>query len=348
MQEGTLAGRRLALVHTGTKLIGALILLALLGPLATLLAHLWSNTGIQVAMTHLGLNLALAVVFVPLATPLARLMERLLPETASTQGTHVSLRYLDPKALMQPAVALGLATREVLRMAETVTEMLEHSLDAFEDGAGDLHASLETMDDQLDELNASVKGYLAQLDEEQMSEAQARQEIALLYIITDLQAIGEAISTRLMRLARRKQRGDLLFSEEGREELLMYHQELLNALQQVLAALATHDRDLINAFLAQKKTRSQLKRELSLRHMRRLRTGNALSLASSSIHLDLLDALSEMLSHITSMVYALRESAEKPETWNTADTLSTEAMTQGEAAAIGQLTQISPASSGNA
>jgi phosphate:Na+ symporter len=163
-----------------------------------------------------------------------------------------------------------------------------------------------------------------------MSEAQARQEIALLYIITDLQAIGEAVATRLMNLARRKQRGDLLFSEEGREDLLTYHQELLSALQQVLAALATHDRDLVSEFLAQKKMRSQLKRELSLRHMRRLRTGNALSLASSSIHLDLLDALSAMLSHITSMAYALRESMEKPATWNTADTLSAEATAVGE------------------
>jgi phosphate:Na+ symporter len=36
VQEGTLAGRRLALVHTGTKLVGALVLLALLGPRASL------------------------------------------------------------------------------------------------------------------------------------------------------------------------------------------------------------------------------------------------------------------------------------------------------------------------
>jgi len=346
LQEGTLAGRRLALVHTGTKLVGALILLALLGPLATLLAHLWSNAGTQVAMTHLGLNLALAVVFVPLATPLARLMEHLLPESASTQGTHASPRYLDPKALALPAVALGLATREVLRMAEVVTDMVEHSLDAFEDGAGDLQASMETLDDQLDELNAAVKGYLTQLDEERMTEAQARQEVALLYIITDLQAIGEAVATRLMSLARRKQRGDLLFSEEGREDLLTYHQVLVSALQQMLAALATHDRDLVNEFLAQKKVRSQMKRELHVRHMRRLRTGNALSLASSAIHLDLLDALSEMLSHITSMAYALRESMEKPETWNTADTLSAEAAAVGEAVAVDQLAQASLAGAG--
>jgi phosphate:Na+ symporter len=322
VQERTLAGRRLALIHTGTKLAGALILLTMLGPLAHLLASLWLNASAQVAMTHLGFNLALALLFVPLATPLARLMERLVPESARVQGKAAGPRYLDPKALAQPAVALGQATRETLHMAEIVTEMLEHSMDSFEDSAGDLHASMAALDNQLNELNAAVKGYLTQLDAADMTEAQARQELALLYIITDLQAIGDTVANRLMRLARRKQCGALLFSEEGREDLLIYHRELLDAFQQVLAALATRDPELASAFLAHKKARSQLKRELHLRHMHRLRTGNVLSLASSAIHLDLLDALSEILSHITSMAYAMRESREKPEIRTTSDALS--------------------------
>lgn len=321
-QEGTLAGRRLALVHTGTKLIGALVLLALLVPLATLLAQVWPNAGTQVAMTHLGLNLALAVLFVPLATPLARLMEHLLPEPKNVRGIWIGTHYLDPKGLSQPAVALGQATRAILRMAEVVTEMLEHSMDAFEDGARDLLISMGAQNDQLDECTVAVKSYLTQLDEMYMTEVQARQEVALLSIITDLQTIGETVATRMMNLAQRKQRGSLLFSEEGQEDLLTYHQELLEAFQQVLAALASRDRELVNGFLAQKKERSHLKRVLHLRHMARLRRGNALSQASSTIHLDLLDAMSEVLSHITAIAYALRESMEKPETWSESEVCS--------------------------
>lgn len=138
---------------------------------------------------------------------------------------------------------------------------------------------------------------------------------AVLYLITDLQALGEIVAARLMNLAQRKQRANQLFSEEDREDVLTYHQEILETFWQVLAALATHDLDLINGFLARKKARSHLKRELYLRHMGRLRAGNALSMASSAMQLDLLDAMSEMLSHITAMAYTLRESMEKPETW---------------------------------
>ena len=319
LQGGTLAGRRLALVHTGTKLVGALILLALLGPLVPLLARLWSNAGTQVAMMHMGFNLALALLFVPLATPLARLMEWLLPEPVSTQGTHAGPRYLDPNALAQPAVALGQATRETLRMAEVVTEMLEHSMDAFEEGSGDIHHSIAAQDDQLDELTAAIKGYLTQLDEEGMTEAQVRQELALLYLIIDLEAIGDVVAKRFMRLARRKQRGEILFSEEGQEDLLAYHQEILVALQEVLAALATHDPELATEFLTRKKELSQHKRELYLRHIRRLRAGNALSMASSAIHLDLLDAMSAVLSHVTAMAHAIREGSGMPDSWTLPD-----------------------------
>lgn len=85
-QEGTLAGRRLALVHASTKLVGAVVLLMLLPPLATRMVVVWSNVGTQVAMAHLGFNVALAVVFVPLARPLASLMERLVPEQTPVKG----------------------------------------------------------------------------------------------------------------------------------------------------------------------------------------------------------------------------------------------------------------------
>ena len=314
LQNGTLAGRRLALVHTGTKLLGALVVLALLDPLTNLLAHVWSNAGTEVAMTHLGFNLALAVFFVPLATPFARLMEALLPEPISIQersGTH----RLDLKALSQPAVALGQATRETLRMAEVVSDMLEHSMDAFEDGVANVDETIGVLDDQLDEMYSGIKCYLTQLDEAHMNEAQSRQELSLHYIITGLEAMGDVLTKQFLSLAQRKQSRELLFSDEEREDLLTYHQEIVEAIQQLLAALATHDTALAAAFLARKKELSQLKRDLHLQHIRRLHAKAPLSIASSSIHLDLLDAMSSVLSHGNAIAYAIQECHGTSDAW---------------------------------
>jgi phosphate:Na+ symporter len=304
-QEGTLAGRRLALVHASTKLVGALVMLLLIAPLETFMATVWSNAGTQVALAHVSFNLALALVFVPLARPLASLMERLVPERTPVQGGSLGPRSLDPKALAMPAVALGLAMRETLHMADVATEMLHLSMQAFEDKSSEIGERIETLDDQLDELHAALKGYLTQLDEATLTEEQARLDITLLYLITDLQAIGDVIAKRFMSLAQRLHRNQILFSEEGWDDLLGYHQQAQEALQQVLAALVSHNPQLVASFLERKEQLNQIKRELHLRHIRRLRAGVPSSMTSSALHLDLLDAISTIVAHTSNMAMAL-------------------------------------------
>src|SRR5690349_20466825 len=100
-----------------------------------------------------------------------------------------------------------------------------------------------------------------------MTAEQARREIALLYIITDLEAIGDIIDKQFMRLARRLRRGQIVFSEEGWSDLVTYHTEVTAALQQALAALAAQDPTLAAEFLARKTRLSQMKREFHLRHL---------------------------------------------------------------------------------
>ncbi len=301
--RGSDAGRRLALLHTGTKLAGAVVALAVLGPLAALLSNVRLEPALQVALAHLGFNLALAAIFLPLAAPLTRLVTALLPDRESKEIT--GPRYLDPEALALPAVALGQATREVLRMADLATEMLRQSIHAFEEQGMTIPTRMDALDDQLDALEAAIKRYLTQLDEDKMTEEQARREIALLYTITDLEAIGDIIDKQFMRLARRKRRNRIAFSDEGWSDLVTYHAEVTAALEQALAALAAQDATLAAEFLTRKRYLSQMKRQFHLRHLRRLHSGVLPSLASSEIHLDLLNAMSRVLSHASNIAHAV-------------------------------------------
>jgi phosphate:Na+ symporter len=304
LSENKPAGRRLAWVHTGTKLAGAAVALLLLKPFAEVLRQLIPSPGAQVALAHLGFNVALAVVFVPLGPLLARVAQRLMPD--SLDMTLLGPRYLDPDVLSDPALALGQATREVLRMADLSTEMLRLSTQAFEDGSEQIPERVDALDDQIDDLVEAIKRYLTQVDENTMSEEQTRREIALLYIITDIEAIGDIIDKQIMRLARRKRRGQIEFSSEGWDDLITYHGEITAALQQALAALATQDATIASEVLVTKAHLSRMRRELQLRHMRRLRHGSPVSMESSAIHLDLLNALGRVLSHTSNIAHAVR------------------------------------------
>jgi phosphate:Na+ symporter len=303
MSGGTAVGRRLALIHMGTKLAGAVIALVALTPIAVLLSSMRLDAAAQVAVAHLGFNLALAAIFVPLATPLSRLAGALLPDRATSIAT--GPRYLDPEVLSMPAVALGQATREILRMTDIVTEMLNLSIHAFENSGAAIPTRIGALDDQLDDLEAAIKRYLTQLDEDRMTQEQARREIVMLYIITDLEAIGDIIDKQLMRLARRKRRGQIVFSDEGWSDLVIYHGEVTAGLQQALAALAVQDTTIAAEFLVRKARLNQVKRDFHLRHLRRLHSGLPPSVESSGIHLDLLNAMSRVLSHASNIAHAV-------------------------------------------
>lgn len=77
-----------------------------------------------VADFHTLFNLAVAAVSLPLLGPYASLLRRLLPEKMDLADPARPL-YLDPAARETPIVALGAASRDALRLADVLEEMLQ-------------------------------------------------------------------------------------------------------------------------------------------------------------------------------------------------------------------------------
>ena len=305
LSKGSVVGRQLALIHTGTKLAVALLALGLLGPLSIALSWVHLPPGSLVALSHLGFNLLLALVFTPFVGLLARLVEKLIPEKKDQEATRA--RYLHSEVLSMPAVALGQAMREILHMTDLLTHMLTIGIHAFEEKGRNVSSQIDALDDQLDALYVAIKDYLTQLDEEQLTEEQKSRQIALLYLITAIEEMGDLIDHQWMRLARRKRRRQLVFPDEGWQELVSYHQEVLNATQQALAALAAQDPQLAAEFFRRKTHLSQVKRVLHLHHVQRLKLGVPSSIESSAIHLDVLNAVWGVLSYASTIAHVVQE-----------------------------------------
>lgn len=304
LNRGSVVGRRLGFIYVGTRLVGGILVLVLLNPLTVLLTHLLPNPSTQVALAHLGFNLVLAIVFVPLASVLADLATRLLPEPETEKK--LSVRYLDPNALTLPAVALGQAMREIMRMADLSAEMLRLSIQAFEDGAKDLPKQIGALDNQLDDMETAIKHYLIQINDELLTTEQSQRELTLLSISTELEAIGDIIDRQLMRLARRKRRKQIAFSQPEWNDIVTYHGEVLGLLQQTLTGLAAQDSTIADEVLSQRQWLNQFKREIYLRHLQHLSSGDPVSLNASSILLEMVNAMSRILSHISSIARAIQ------------------------------------------
>ncbi|WP_088888868.1 Na/Pi cotransporter family protein [Leptolyngbya ohadii] len=304
LNQRNIAGRRLGIIYTGTRLVGVTAAMLLLDPIAALLEYLLPAPAAQIALAHLGFNVILAILFVPLAEQLAHLATQLLPESKQTQKK--GSRYLDPDALTLPAVALGQAMREVLRMADLATEMLQLSIRAFEDGDKSLSKRIGNLDDQLDDLETAIKNYLIQLNDETLNDEQTRRELSLLHISTELEAIGDIVDRQLMRLARRKQRKQIAFAQPEWDDLVTYHREVLGLLKRVLAGLATQDPTIAAEVLVHRKYLDQIKRDIHLRHLQNLTSGTPASLDASAIHLEMVTAMSRISSHTCSIARAVQ------------------------------------------
>ncbi len=289
-------GRRLPLGNLVNRVIGVALALALLPYAAPLLATIEPDRARSVADFHALFNLAVAIVSLPLLTPYAALLQRWLPARRDVADPGQPL-YLDPAARKTPALALGGAAREALRLADVLESMLEGARDAL---TGDRKRIEETkrLDDVLDRLNTVIKAYLTSLDGEGMSEADHRRLNEILLFTTNLEHAGDTIDRSLLPLAGKRLRRGLSFSPEGHQEMDEMMRRLL-ANVRMAASLFMHDDPRAARMLAaEKEAFRDLETRATRAHFARLREGRIDTAETSALHLDVVRDLKRINSHL--------------------------------------------------
>ncbi|HXH07708.1 MAG TPA: Na/Pi cotransporter family protein [Vicinamibacterales bacterium] len=304
--RSTAEGRRVALAHIGFKLLGVAIALPLLTPFTAMVQGSAADPARQVANAHTLFNIAISALFLPFASVAARVIASLVADDQPADNPYRT-RYLDERYLDQPALAIGQATREALRMADVAQGMLRDAMTVLRTDNQELLEEVERRDDQLDYLEREIKLFLTRLGRERMSPDLAQKEIALISFIGNLENIGDIIDKNLMELARKKLYHGRRFSDQGEAELIEFHGMIAKNLERAIAGFAANDRNLAQEVLDQRPVVRQRERELRESHLSRLRKGMAESLDTSEIHLDVLTNLKRISSHITALVFPILE-----------------------------------------
>lgn len=302
----SIEAKRVAYAHTFLKVAGVLLALLVMEPFEALVTQSAALPARQIANAHVLFNVALALLFLPLTRPIAAGLTRLIPEPIKP-GQPGQPKYLDLHLLDTPALAIGQANREMLRMADTAQEMYKATLVAFTRDDEDLVDHIEELENHLDGLNQAIKLYLTRMSETAMTPAQHREEMGILIIINELESIGDIIDKNLMELAKKKIYKGLRFSEGGMKEISNLHQLIGRHLDLVIAALTTRNLELAQAVIDAKSQVAQQERQLKQAHIRRLHEGLVESIETSAIHLDVLTNLKRINSHVTNVAYAIVE-----------------------------------------
>jgi phosphate:Na+ symporter len=298
--------KRVAMAHVFFKVAGVLLFLPFIAPFARLAEMTASDVPRQIANAHTLFNVGITALFLPFASALARLIAALVPESKGKEGLFRS-KYLDDRMLDAPALALGQAHREALRMADIVSEMLAKTIDAFRQQDPELVEFIEDKDNQVDTLERDIKHFLTKLSQQGLSEEQSKREIDILSFVNNLENIGDIVDRNLMELAKKKLSKGARFSEPGAQEIVLLHTKVQQNLELAIAAFASSDRVLAQQVLERKLEISQSERKFRQAHIERLHEGYRESIDTSEIHLDVLTNLKRINSHVTAVAYPILE-----------------------------------------
>jgi phosphate:Na+ symporter len=282
--------RRVAWAHVLFKTFGVLLFLPLLGPFEHLVTATGDDVSRHLANAHTLFNVIMAVAF---------------PDKA--EDKKFGPMYLDEHVLSTPAIALGQATREVLRASDIVREMLIDAVKAFQTDDPAAIASVKSKDNLIDLLDRHIRLYITRLSSSKLTESQTRRSMTVLEMSRDLESIGDIIDRNLMPLASKRISKGITFSPEGLAEVISFHKKVLENFDASVSAFTSNDRDLADRVLRNKEELNTLERELVQAHLDRLRRGFRESIETSHIHLDLIGNMARINSLITHIIYPIIE-----------------------------------------
>jgi phosphate:Na+ symporter len=293
---------RVAAAHAAFKVLGVILFVPFVGPFSQLVAGSAPDVPRQIANAHTLFNVILAAVFLPFTNIAADLFTRLVPDRATTSTGAI---YLNAQTIDTPAVALGQALRETLRMGDIVQQSLRDSIVVLERDDERLMREVIARDDVIDGLEEDIKQFLIGVGQQQLTEEQAERETALIFVIANLEEIGDVIEKNLMELAEKKITGHHVFSQQGWSEIRELHAKVVENLELAMSALAANDPTIAEKVIRHKSVVNVLERRLRQTHIRRLHEGLRESIDTSSIHLDLLANLKRINSLVAGIAYAV-------------------------------------------
>lgn len=293
---------RIAVVHFLYKVLAVCLMLPLVWVLREHQSYFELGGGIEraIANYHLGVNL----VWVGLALPFTHYLAALTRIIVRGEEEHPSEGRLHQGLLENPASAVEEAAREAGRIAGLVRKQVEQLLPALLDYSGIELERLEASDEEVDRAHRRSIEFLRRLALRGMGDKIVYEVASLIYVLRDLEAIGDLVSKDVVRIGYKRLRkdkvialGDLAALKRGVSKVQRHLQEMEEVLSQGISGIPLKD----------KKKRARLQEiveelengeteflEVHAEHFRKLQQDVTEAVESDSIFVDFVSILRQI------------------------------------------------------
>lgn len=300
---------RVPVANIAMRVVGVVVCLAFLPGIQELLQQYAPEAGARLPVHfHLAFNIGLAAVFLPLSDFVGRGVTYAFPARSggSKPGDPI---YLDEKQLSSPAMAMASASRETLRMADHVQEMLEETIQALASNDESYVHSIRRRDDIVDNLHREIKHYMAKISREELDTQESQRYMQILSFAINLESIGDVIDKSLMEMAEKKIRKSTHFSEEGWQEIRDIHQFVTRSMTEAQSVFLNNDKALARRMIEGKDWMREAEQRATNAHLERIAEGIPETIATGSLHLDILRDYRRINSYIANVAYPVLEGA---------------------------------------
>lgn len=190
--------RRTAVAHSIFNISGAFLFIWFIKPYASLIQYISPRgneidvISRQIANAHTGFNLVMTLIWLPLIGLLVKIVMMIIPDgQEKKQSLPSKPKYLDNKLIGQPTAALHMASKEVIRCAKIVEDMLICARDSNEGNEKEVLEKIREKAGIAHALYEHINEYLVALFAEGvLTESQANDSAGLMYILCDIDRIG--------------------------------------------------------------------------------------------------------------------------------------------------------------
>jgi phosphate:Na+ symporter len=300
--------KRSAYIHVMFQLIGSLwVFILLLIPFQGERFYIWwikwftlnvlgtESVARQIAMGFTFMPIINHIIVFPNLRFVVKIFERFFPPREA-ERPFGPIYISDAQIHTSVSLSLDMAKKEILHVASIIREMIEEMKASFRAKDTAIVERVTERDNQVDILHNAIVPFLAKLSQEELTQEQSDRCMDYIYIENELESIGDLIDKNVMNLAHKKIDQSLVFSEEGFHELehLMYR--INRNFELLMRAFESEDTSCSKEVLDFHKKKEEEKYKKL--HIERLKKGLPETIATSSVHLDLITYLSRINTHI--------------------------------------------------
>ena len=272
--------KRTALAHCIFNVSGSLVFIWFTKPYAALIQQISPKgpeievISRQIANAHTGFNLCMTVVWTILLGVMVKVVMKLIPDgKRKDEQNPAEAWYLDSNIINQPAAALQMVAKEVLRCCNMVKEMLQKTAEAAKTEDEMILAEVESKEYIVENLNIKITDYLAEMfSAGVLTEEQATHTAIMMYILSDVERIS-SLCKDISDSIQDKIDGTYEFTREAMLELEQSLRKVENMYTDTFLMIESGEKEKARDILRQKDQIMDLDLNMRKAHMNRVANG---------------------------------------------------------------------------